>query len=371
MIARLIHPTRKPLTPIDVIANRGLIIPHLEILLDRNAPYDLREDAAKSVMGLGGEFPKEWLFSLDGYLSRGRAFLWGRDDSYGFRSANVSVTDRGLEGDTILFGSIDARVMRSVIEGRAPLAHAVKPTLIDSFLIGEHTLGGKSGEYSYDEKFEKVRTDISKWTPQQYRLFMEMQETIMTKDPAKILQGLSAFGRTLTNAQYRHELRFLNDRNRQVLDFVVEGLVVESLNGDYPNDVKRRLKDLQRDGRVLAAAQILYKEMSNMAQYRDTYHVSVNNSVVVGERPVTNVKGGTIDSSIIAGEDALQGSNLNVRNTYVVTPKGVRFIEDGVIGKPSLYETLPLSLTDSRGLFRAMNYYRDPAIRRHFKVRGY
>ena len=198
-----------------------------------------------------------------------------------------------------------------------------------------------------------------------------MENDLMAKDPVKILQTLSQFSKTLSHAQYKRTLAHLGDRDRNVIDFVLEGLVVEGLYGDFPPEIKGKLEALQKDEGVVAAAQILYREISHMERYRDTYQINIKNSVIAGDCVLTNVKGGTIDSSIIAGGKALGGSDVNVRNSYVVTPKGIKFIQDGAVGNPTLYDTVPLSITGSKALFGAMNHYRIPAVERHFKTRGY
>ena len=93
MITTLISPVRKPLKPIDVVGNKDLIVPSLQILLKKDAPLDLRVRAFDIIGKFGGNFPREKLYSVWKYLTTMRCYYSGKDENYGYWKMATSVVN--------------------------------------------------------------------------------------------------------------------------------------------------------------------------------------------------------------------------------------------------------------------------------------
>ena len=340
--------------PLHVLTRASALVPTLEFLVkaqqQQHIPDRLLKEATK--------FVEEFDYGLPRAEERVGDFGIGeKGTTLQGRKLRKSVRKSDSKFGYVLSRSIDAKVMNCMIIGNGVLTKSIRPVVNGSVVIGNYAFDGDRDTFyrpTPDNQHYFGSPNFSFRSVEQYQIFVKMLEDISSGNPENMLRTLLEFSKTVAPEQHAEELKRLGS-DRKIIP-----AVLDNLYNALPQDRRDVLGRLGDDERVIVAARLIYNALNSRTA--DTYQVSVDDSVVYAEFTFNYVKGGAVKNSIIAGRKILEGTNITVANSYLVTPKGTRFVESQVFGNPEAFDKVPLSLTDRKTLFERIAPYRDPAI---------
>lgn len=261
--------------------------------------------------------------------------VWGRLPSGGKKhnlqsgSQAYSAEGRELEGHNVLSKSTDASIFSCVVYGWNPLSKSTRPKIRDSFVLGHNAVSGSGLVNSH-------------LTAEEYTTFGELEPYIISRDPECVLRALHDFSKVVPDDKQEWINRWFRETRPDIETKYYS--LIRGLYDDLPEEKRKGLEHVERNPKLVTAAHEIDSILHHLSFFGDAYHVDVENSVVVGWNAGNNIKGGLIKDCIFAGHNPLSGANVRVWNSYLVTPRGVRYIESEVLGSPQTYLVIPRSL---------------------------
>lgn len=279
---------------VDVIASKDTIIPLLTKLIrvEEDAfgkhSRDWTED--KSPLAMVRKAAKESLIPQ----------IWGELSVIEGNLQSNEITGVEVSDIRALEGSKSAKVTGAVVVGTFALHEANQAQVKDSLIMGVHPLSGLNA--------------FSNLTREQILALSETVDGIFVGDEDKTRSGLSSYDRQIS------------EQDRVSLQERVSG-------SKY-----RRL--IQQYGDLAVAA----FQVNNILAYLPygASNIRVENSVVYGPHALNGVNDGEINNSIIVtAHPSFSDSNLHIVNSYIVSFRGVEYIEDKYTGSPVLRDLAP------------------------------
>lgn len=329
-------PREQELVPkVDVIGQKDVIVPALEDLVRLNSELSNKYHREK-VEGEISAHEQGYLEYRD-LVAAARERLvdkiWGRLPSGGIehnllsKSKGYRAQGLELEGHNVLSNLREAEVVGCVVFGWNPLDRAYEPDIKDSYIQGHNALSG-SGAFR-DLSLDQINA---------FGQVIKAAQITLQEADYQLMPGLVS---RLQGGATEEE----RENNKEKLNKINDAL--SAFDSLIPSAKKKWTEQWFRDtrpdiyqeyahfGQLAVAAHEVDSLFSDLSS-GEAYQVRIDNSVIFGWNALSKVIGGNITNSIIGGYNPLNAAHVRLTNVYVVTPKGVEYFEDGVLGAQSL-----------------------------------
>lgn len=301
--------------PPNILGQKDIFIPHLRTLL---------------AMGTSASQDQEYKDTLDKITS-----LWGglpqkRPDSADLlaQASGLTITGETLKGAGIARNSKDMTFDGCVVYGDYVLMRSIRPAVRNSLVFGFKIGGGSNILRLYQLHPDPVNV-----------LKNGLYERINSPDAKKKLGGFLLFA---SGCLPEELVRFITANPDLIQNFYDTRI-------NPLRDLLRKNQKLfdttayteGQQGKYAAAAAYEIETLLQLFAAGDTYHIEVDNSLLLGGDVLALVKGGRISRSILAG-NLLEGAHVRVSKSWLIDQDGNgRFVEEETFGQPEEHLEIP------------------------------
>lgn len=248
---------------------------------------------------------------------------------------NVVLKDQRLLSPNILSGSSNCRLDGCYIYGTKALNPQTGARLSNCFVIGQGVIHGSNW------------MGRRKLTIRQYEALARVKDKLFPGDPAlvkpeNVFDALNEYAECITSYKLKEIMAYLQ-RSRQDVKSRYRSIISNLMN-EYHRDVRDGLIEDTGEytkvkvNKLIAAAFEIDSILQPLSYREDKYEIDIHNSIIFGNDACSDIMGGRIKNSIIAGASVLKGSHVEIHNSIIIDEHRTENIEMARIGNPDVFE---------------------------------
>ena len=253
------------------------------------------------------------------------------------KSSNYSLSNRRLLCPSVLAESEHTQLDGCFIYGAKALNPQQYTRLSNCFVLGNSAIRGMPW---MSENQIGIR---------HYKRLLVLKRQLFPQDPAMVqpeavLEGLNKYAQAMDDLRYQSLLKHLQQKRQDLM--ARYGNIVKNLMAEYYQDVVEglvedtgRYAQLNRNKLVAAAYQIDII-IDPLAYRKSPWEVDIVNSIIFGNNALSDIKGGRIRRSIIAGNPVGRDAHVEISDSFVIDENRVEKIGKAQFGRPEVFGQL-------------------------------
>ncbi|MCP4689804.1 MAG: hypothetical protein GY859_17255 [Desulfobacterales bacterium] len=256
-----------------------------------------------------------------------------KDNTYK-NEKNVVLKNQRLLSPNVLSGSTNCMLDGCYIYGTKALNPQKGARLSNCFVIGQGVIQGSNW------------VGKRKLNVRQYAGLASVKDKLFPGDPAlvtpeNVFDGLSEYAESISDARLKEIMAYLQQRRQDVRSKYRS--IIGALMKEYHRDVRDGLIEDSGEytklkvNKLIAAAFEIDSILEPLSHRIEMFEIDIYNSIIFGNDSCSNIMGGRIRNSIIAGSSVLKGSHVEIHNSILIDEHRTENIDMAKIGNPDVF----------------------------------